>query len=163
MSVPDTTVSRVNIVSYEPCEYHNKVQMYNNMDNETATELRSIAGLLVFRRELFDRFEHVQIHLDFTLWRPGSVEIDPRNRCDVGSPRHQPSITAIGVAAATRMCSNQHVLHTALKPRPTASKPLRTVSAHDMLVRVRPLTPPLAYGTMWGGCVPRCALVVVHT
>ena len=76
MSVPVIAVSSVNIVSYEPCEYHNKVQKYNSMDDETATELQGIAELLGFRRELFDRSEHVRIHPDFISWRPGSIEND---------------------------------------------------------------------------------------
>ena len=48
MSAPDSAVSSVSIVLYEPCEYHNKIQRYNNMDDETATELRSTAALLGF-------------------------------------------------------------------------------------------------------------------
>ena len=67
-------VSSDDIVVYEPCEDHNRVQIHNNMDNETATELRNIVELLVSRWELFDRLKHVRIHPDFIPWRPGSDE-----------------------------------------------------------------------------------------
>ena len=42
MIAPEIVVSNIGIVAYEPCEDHNKVQIHNNMDVETATELRSI-------------------------------------------------------------------------------------------------------------------------
>ena len=74
MIAPEIVVSNIGIVAYEPCEDHNKVQIHNNMDVETATELRSIVELLVSRWELFDRLEHVRIHPDFIPWRPGSIE-----------------------------------------------------------------------------------------
>ena len=90
MTAPDISVDSVDmvIVEYEPCEDRNKMQMNNDMNVETVTELRSMAELLVSWWELFDRLEDVRINPNFIPWRPGSIENYDQILCGLLQLRH---------------------------------------------------------------------------
>ena len=63
-------------VAHEPHQYYNKGQMYHNLNTEAAAKLTSMVEMLISRRELLERLEHVWIRPDFISWRPGIIEND---------------------------------------------------------------------------------------